>query len=178
MLGKVIDFFIRWYNWYLKKNDPMKYAKRIGVHIGDRCRLNGSPEWGSEPWLIQIGEHTEISFDCAFITHDGSTWVFRESQRYSKVLRFGKIVIGNNCFIGARSTILPGVSIGDNSIVGAGSLVTKNIPSGEVWGGVPAKFIGTTVDFAEKCLQESPQYDQKAFKMNRRKEIEKILNIN
>lgn len=80
---------------------------------------------GSEPWLIQLGNHTEISFDCAFITHDGSTWVFREEQRYSKVLRFGKIVIGNNCFIGARSTILPGVVIGDNCIIGAGSLVTK-----------------------------------------------------
>ena len=127
--------FTRAYKWYLKKTNPIKYAQKIGVSLGKQCRLNGSPEWGSEPWLIQLGDHTEISFDCAFITHDGSTWVFREEQRYSKVLRFGKIVIGNNCFIGARSTILPGVVIGDDCIVGAGSLVTKNIPAGEIWGG-------------------------------------------
>lgn len=173
---KFSALFRRGYDWYLKKTDPMKYAKRIGVHIGNRCRLNGSPEWGSEPWLVQIGEHTEISFGCAFITHDGATWVFREEQRYNKVLRFGKIVIGDNCFIGARSTILPGVTIGNNSIVGAGSLVVKNIPSGEVWGGVPAKYIGKTADFAEKCLKESPQYDEENFKTNRRNEIEKIMD--
>lgn len=51
------------------------------------------------------------------------------------MLRYGKIIIGNNCFIGARSTILPGVTIGDNSIIGAESLVTKDIPAGEIWGG-------------------------------------------
>ena len=170
------NLFSRIYNWYLKKTDPIKYAQKIGVSLGEHCRLNGSPEWGSEPWLIRLGNHTEISFDCAFITHDGSTWVFREEQRYSKVLRFGKIVIGNNCFIGARSTILPGFVIGDNCIIGAGSLVTKNIPAGEIWGGVPAHYIGTTADFAEKCLKETPLYDERQLKINRRQEIEMFLN--
>lgn len=173
---KCNDFLTKAYNWYLKKTNPIKYAQKIGVSLGNRCRLNGSPEWGSEPWLIQLGDHTEISFDCAFITHDGSTWVFREEQRYNKVIRFGRITIGNNCFIGAKSTILPGVTIGDNSIVGAGSLVTKNIPAGEVWGGVPAKYIGKTIEFAEKCLRETPQYDEERFKIDRRKEIERVLN--
>ena len=135
MYANLLTLIRRIYIFYLKKSNPIKYAKKIGVCMGERCRLNGSPDWGSEPWLIQIGEHTEISFDCAFITHDGATWVFREEQRYNKVLRFGKIVIGDNCFIGARSTILPGITIGDNSIIGAGSLVTKSIPSGEIWGG-------------------------------------------
>lgn len=175
--NKLLKLVRSGYNFYLKKSNPIKYAQKIGVHMGERCRLNGSPDWGSEPWLIQIGNHTEISFDCAFITHDGSTWVFREKKRYNKVLRFGKIVIGNNCFIGARSTILHGITIGDNSIVGAGSLVTKSIPSGEVLGGgVPAKFLGSTIDFAEKCLRESPEYNEEDFKLNRRNEIERILN--
>lgn len=178
MIGSnFFNLFIRGYNLYLKKVDPIKYAQKIGVSLGTQCRLNGSPEWGSEPWLIQIGNHTEISFECAFITHDGATWVFREEPRYSKVLRYGKIIIGNNCFIGARSTILPGVTIGDNSIIGAESLVTKDIPAGEIWGGVPARYIGTTTDFAEKCLKETPLYDEKQIKINRRQEIERILNI-
>ena len=58
--------------------------------------------------------------------------------------RYGRIKIGNNCFIGCRSILLPGVTIGDNSIIGAGSVVTKDVPSGEVWAGNPARFIKTT----------------------------------
>jgi acetyltransferase-like isoleucine patch superfamily enzyme len=51
------------------------------------------------------------------------------------------VTIGNHVFIGAHSTILKGVSIGDNSIIGSGSVVTKNIPPNEIWAGNPAKFI-------------------------------------
>lgn len=76
--------------------------------------------------------------------------MFREEPRYSKVLRYGKIIIGNNCFIGARSTILPGVTIGDNSIIGAESLVTKDIPAGEIWGGYQLDISGQ-----QQILQKS-----------------------
>ena len=51
------------------------------------------------------------------------------------------VIIEDNVFIGARSIILKGVTIGRNSIVGAGSVVTKSIPSNQIWGGNPAKFI-------------------------------------
>jgi acetyltransferase-like isoleucine patch superfamily enzyme len=51
------------------------------------------------------------------------------------------IIIGNNVWIGSNSTILPGVVIGDNSIIGAGSVVTKNVPSNVIVAGVPAKVI-------------------------------------
>ena len=124
----------------LQRNNPIAYARSIGVTIGERCKIQGIPNWGSEPWLISIGNHTEVSFECAFITHDGSTWVFRDEERYKNVLKFGKIKIGSDCFIGARSTILPGVSIGNKSIVAAGAVVSQNIPSGEVWGGGPGSF--------------------------------------
>ena len=128
IIRKLIDF-------YTKKTNPMKYARRVGVTIGKNCRLIDSPHWGSEPWLIAIGDHTEISFECTFITHDGATWVFREEERYKDVIKFGRINIGNDVFIGAKSTILPGVTIGDRSIVATGAVVSKSIPAGEVWGG-------------------------------------------
>lgn len=115
--------------------NPIQYARSIGVSIGENCRLVGQPRWGSEPFLITLGNYVEISFNVTFITHDGSTWVFREQERYKNVLRFGRIVVGNNCFIGANSTIMPGVTIGNECIIGAGSLVTKSVPSGEIWGG-------------------------------------------
>ena len=70
-----------------------------------------------------------------------------------RVAREIGVTAGNNCFIGIRSTIMPGVSIGDNCIIGACSLVTKNIPSGEVWAGVPAKKICTLDEYEEKVLK-------------------------
>ena len=130
----------RFFNLYMEKTDPIKFARKIGVKIGADCKLNGSPNWGSEPWLITIGDQSEISFDCAFITHDGAVGVIRREDRYKDVVRFGRIHVGENCFIGARSTILPGVSVGDQSIIAAGAVVNKSIPAGEVWGGGTSAF--------------------------------------
>ena len=159
----------------LKKRNPIQYARKLGVTIGENCRLIGSPNWGSEPWLITLGNHTEVSCDCAFITHDGATWVFRNEEKYKNVVKFGKINIGNDCFIGARSTIMPGISIGDKAIVAACSLVNKSIPSGEIWGGVPAHFITTVDEYAEKCLQNTPEYDLENYKKNFKDEVLKML---
>lgn len=117
---------------------PIEYARKLGVTIGDDCRFINFPMFGSEPYLIEIGNHVTISSDVVFSNHDGGTWVFREQEKYKLTLKYGKIKIGNNCFIGLRSVILPGVTIGDNCVIGACSLVTKNIPSGEVWGGTGA----------------------------------------
>jgi len=52
------------------------------------------------------------------------------------------VVIGRDVWIGCHVVVLPGVTIGDHAVVAAGAVVTKSIPSGEMWGGVPAKKIG------------------------------------
>ena len=62
----------------------------------------------------------------------------------------GAIVLENNCFIGARAVLLGGTHIGENSIIAAGAVVHGNIPSNEVWGGVPAKFIMSVDSYAKK----------------------------
>ncbi len=135
---------------YIKKtNNPVINARHIGVKIGKNTRIVSSPNWGSEPFLIEIGDNVLISFDCCFVTHDGCISVCQNFYEET-IFKFGRIKVGNNCFIGCRSTILPGVNIGNNSIVGACSVVTKNIPDGEVWAGNPAKFICKTIDLAEK----------------------------
>ena len=154
----------------------MKYAKKIGVEIGEGSRLVDNPNWGSEPYLISIGKHVLISSSVSFVTHDGATWLFRESGPYEGTVKYGKIVVGNNCFIGMRSIILPGVTIGDNSIIGAGSVVTSNIPPGEVWGGVPAHFIKYTEEYARKCYHERIEYDSEKMQKDKRRELLGKLN--
>lgn len=149
-------------------------AKR-GAQIGPNCKINGHINWGSEPWLITLGNHVELSHDVSLITHDGSTWVFREQERYKNVIRYGKIIIKDNCFIGARTIILPGVTIGPNSIVGAGSVVTKDVLPNMVYAGNPARPICSLDDYAEKCLQQTPDYDLQAYKTDKRMEILRVL---
>lgn len=127
MLKKLIIFV-----W--KYIPPIGCARKMGVKIGENCRMYGSTNWGTEPHMISIGDHVLISFGVTFITHDGATWVFREQEKYKGAAKFGPISVGNNVFIGAKSMILPNVNIGDNAVIAAGAVVTKSVPSGEVWG--------------------------------------------
>lgn len=131
--------------------------RRRGMRIASDCRIIGRRTiWGSEPYLVEIGRHVTISNDCILVTHDGGTWVFRTRPEYRGVSRFGAIRILDNCFIGARAIILPGVTIGPNAVVGAGSVVTKDVPAGEVHAGNPARFITTVDDYAERSRAQWP----------------------
>lgn len=136
LVKKIVHRFIDLY----KRQDYIKYARSLGVKVGDNCRFVENPSWGSEPYLISIGNHVLISGRVTFLNHDGATWVFRNKGPYKDTFKFGTIKIGNNCFIGFGSTILPNVSIGDNCIIAAGSIVTRNVPNGEVWGGSTRSF--------------------------------------
>lgn len=87
---------------------------------------------------VKIGGGTKI-YDTDFHSLD---WKLRRNMETdSKYTKCKEIIIGDDVFIGARSIILKGVTIGNKSIIAAGSIVTKSIPSGEIWGGNPAKFI-------------------------------------
>ena len=155
--------------------NPIKYAKSIGASIGEGCKFITPPNLGSEPWLIEIGNHVELSGYVTFITHDGSTWVFRDEEPYKNVIRYGKIIIRDNCFIGMGCHIMPGVEIGQNSIVGAGSVVTKSIPANSVYAGNPAHFICTLEDFKKKCLESTPDYDFAEYQTDKQKVVTMLL---
>lgn len=127
-----------------------KYAKFSGVRFGKGC-IFYTKKFGSEPFMISIGDNCELSYNVDFITHDGAVWVIRNLYKEFKYIDILKpIVIGNNVFVGANSTILPGVVIGDNVIIASGSVVTKDISSNTIVGGVPAKFISTIDSYFEK----------------------------
>ena len=137
---------------------PLKAAIKNGMKVGEGVSLV-SPlhtSFGTEPYLITIGNHVRISGDVLFTTHDGGTWAFRNEEKYKGVSKFGRISVGDYTFIGARTVILPGVKIGERCVIGACSLVTKDVPDGMVVGGVPAKVICTTEQYAEKCKSNMP----------------------
>lgn len=172
MIKKIKSIFNLLADKYRRRfSDRILYSKRKGVQIGTGCKLNDIPSWGSEPWLITIGNHVEISSAVTFITHDGATWVFRDQEKYKDVIKYGKITIHDNCFIGMQSTLMPDVEIGPNAIVGAGSLVTKNVPEGCVYAGVPAKYICTVEEYAEKCLKQNLPYDKELYMKDKKQAV-------
>jgi len=119
--------------------------------LGKNVKIVGPANFGSEPYLITIGDNTTISFDCAFVTHDAATRVIRNMPGENpETVIYGPITVGRNCFIGCRSVILPGVTIGNNVIIGAGSIVNSDIPDNTVAAGTPCKPICTLEEYKEK----------------------------
>lgn len=100
----------------------MKIAE--GVKISLKANLDKT-----NPKGINLGKYTYIAFVVAILTHDMSRGIYKD------------VHLGENYFIGARSIILPGVTIENHSVIAAGSVVTKNIPPNSLNGGNPAKFI-------------------------------------
>lgn len=125
---------------------PLEFAKKSGVEMGSNCSIH-SKHFGSEPYLIKIGNDVQIAENVRFATHGGG-WVFRRTLPNFDT--FGKIVVGNNVYIGNSSIILPGVNIGNNVVIGAGSVVTKSLPDNGVYAGNPAKLICSTDQLKER----------------------------
>ena len=128
-------------------------ARFLGVKVGIKCRIY-THAFGSEPWLISIGDRVTISSGTKFLTHDGATWLVRgeEGRRFL----YRPIAVGNDVFIGVDVIILPGVRLGDKVVVGAGSVLTKSIPNGMIVAGNPARVIGTFAEFESRIRETCP----------------------
>ena len=158
---------------------PVKKAKRRGLNklsglrniIVDAKRLWFRKVWGMDidptaqfslstkfdrtfPIGIHVGPYSYVAFDTRILTHDRTRGLYLHTR------------IGANCFIGGRSLILPGGEIGDNCVIGAGSVVTKSVPPRSIVAGNPAKVIRSdievgpygrflTADATESALAES-----------------------
>lgn len=127
------------------------YLRARGMRIGWHNRIY-TREFGTEPYLVRIGSHCTITAGVRFITHDGGAWVFREE--IPRLNAFGKIDIRDNCFIGAGAMILPNITIGPNAVVGAGSIVTRDVPPDTVVAGVPARRICALGEYRTKLVKE------------------------
>ena len=156
-----------------KIRGSLAVAKENGMVVEEGVTVMGDVNFGSEPYLITLHKNCRITNGVIFITHDGATWAFRNTwEEYSHVIKYGRIEIGEETFIGARSVILPGVKIGRNCVVAAGSVVTTEIPDETVVAGVPAKRICSTREYAEKCKAKMdmglPDFDEEAYKQDKK----------
>jgi maltose O-acetyltransferase len=119
--------------------------KKNGLRIGNNVTLLDNIFFDSSHcFLISIGDNCIICPNVRLIAHDASTKYF---LGFTKI---GKIEILDNCFIGDSSIILPGVTIGPNTIVGAGSLVTHTLPPNVVAVGNPARVLSTVEEYIKK----------------------------
>lgn len=107
------------YNYIVQYPKNLKLGKGfdIGTFTYVNCRYG-----------VEIGDNVQIGSHCSIYSHSTI-----DNKK-------GPIVLERNCKIGTHSTIMPGVTVGENSIVGAYSFVTKSIPKNQIWVGVPAKF--------------------------------------
>jgi len=103
--------------------------------------------------LVEIGEGFISAPGSIILSHDAST------VTHSGMLRVEKTIIGKNVFLGANAVVLPGVKVGDGAIIGAGSIVTKDVPAGMVVGGNPAKVITSVENYISKCHQRGVLFD-------------------
>lgn len=121
-------------------------ARKAGVIMGKGNQFL-SNFWSSEPYLIEIGDNCQITAGVKIFTHGGA--------KIARVIEpnfdcFGKVKIGSNVYIGTNSLIMPGVTVGDNVLVAAGSVVTHSVPSNVVIGGNPAHVICSFDDYYQK----------------------------
>jgi len=120
--------------FFVDKGAILKIGSNLGIsQAAIICHL--SIEIGNN---VKIGGGARI-FDTDFHAIDPELRINPKTDFANK--RKLPVVIEDNVFIGANSTILKGVTIGRNSIIGSGSVVTKNVPSNEIWAGNPARFI-------------------------------------
>ena len=142
-----------------KVHCDVEALKKEGMIVGKNFNVqNGCILDGARPWLIEIGDNVVLAPNVHILTHDTST------KKYGGYVHIGRVNIKDNVFIGASSVVLLGVTIGENSIIGAGSVVTKDVKPNSVYAGNPAKFICSIDDYIEKHAEPKLVYKYPRFK--------------
>ena len=112
------------------------YLRMAGISIGKDCMISWGAKLDVSGGRIIIGDRCTITYGCIILSHDRS-----KKRINSKDKGKGTVRLGNDVFIGVNSVLLRNVTIGDYSIVGAGSVVTKDVPPSVVVAGNPARII-------------------------------------
>lgn len=125
--------------------DKMKRLEldAAGIKIGEDCFISPQAYFDrAKPNMIEIGDNCMITRNCMILCH---TDAFMGGRRkiWTGKREFKRVKVGNNVYIGVDTIVMPGVTIGDNVVIGAKSLVNEDIPSNSVALGIPAKVVRT-----------------------------------
>jgi acetyltransferase-like isoleucine patch superfamily enzyme len=106
------------------------YVRWLGMDIDPSAWFSLKVHFDhTHPRGIHVGADSYVAFGAVILAHDMTRGVYADTR------------IGRRCFIGAHSIVLPGLTIGDGSIVGAGSVVTRDVPAGTIVAGNPARVV-------------------------------------
>lgn len=126
-LKEVRNLLIGLRRWY--------YRRLWGMDIHPTAKFSLSTKFDQTfPKGVHVGEQTYMAFESRILSHDMSRGMYLHTR------------IGKNCFIGGRALIMPGVTIGDNCVVGAGSVVTKDVPDRCLVAGNPARVLRENIE--------------------------------
>lgn len=140
-----------------KSKDFSYLLRKHGIKVGEHCAFFDPRSLTidvTRPHLLSIGNYVVVTSGVTILAHDYSRVVFCNHQFYSNVGEARETIIGDNVFIGMNSIVLMGARIGNNSIVGAGSVVSGSFPDNSVIAGNPAKLICTLEQIYEKRKAE------------------------
>ncbi len=143
----------------------VQYLRKGGAKIGDGTFFYdplSKPIDETSLAYIEIGKNCRITRGAFILAHDYSYAVLRP-QYHHMLCKTGVTKLGDNVFVGMRSFINMGVTIGDNVIIAAGSVVTKDIPSNVVVGGNPARVICTMEEYYQKNKDRFEAYARTAY---------------
>lgn len=145
----------------IARTSPKRYIKFLrskGCIIGENLWMTPKIKTVaidySRPSLVEIGDNVRINRNFLLLTHDGGFYVLL-NKYHEFIPQSGKVTIGNNVYFGRNCSVFKGVTIGDNCIIGFGSIVTKDIPANSIAVGAPARVVGTIEDYYEKRSRKS-----------------------
>jgi acetyltransferase-like isoleucine patch superfamily enzyme len=149
--------YMRFYIKHLRKNGMD--IKGVPIYIGPSTQFDGK-----DYSKIHIDDRTVISSDVRFLTHDYS--ISRAIEATGKLLEkevytVRDIFIGKNCFIGTKTILMPGSIIGNNVIVGAGSVIRGKVEDNSIIIGNPGVVVGNTIEWAKKKIIENEFYSNR-----------------
>lgn len=134
--------------------NSIEYLRSRGIQIGENVHILNSLIDFDHGFLVSIGNNVTLT-GARVLSHDAST------QIPLGVSKVGRVIIGDEVFVGQGAIILPNTHIGNRVIIGAGAVVSRDIPDNSIAVGNPIQIIGTYDDYVErhrKQMQERPVY--------------------